>query len=534
MRKPIKVKPDVHRLVKFMTLIEEGKFKIPVFQRDFVWRDKEKIELFDSISKEYPIGSILLWQPSKIFSNKNYIGPYQIKYADATIFFYVLDGFQRLSSLFGCLTNPSKTNLNYDKKRLEKNFQMFYDLDEQIFKMKTKSSITEIPVYILIDTFDFLDYLDNLRNTLKEDPNVNIYIERAKLLSATLIDYQIPSIEIYGGTIKDAVDIFSRINSKGVEISSDWMLSALTSNEDSNFNLGESFSLLLEDLKEYNFGNIKREILVQCIQNSFGKIYFDQDIEELAKRSNFQEISLLTIESIKRAIKFLFEELLVIDKRLLPYNNQLIFLTYFFNKIKSPNSLQIQKLKEWFWVTTYSNYFTIFSYSKIRLAFQQFVFFTENELLNPIYYERKDQQFATADLPKSVSSGSVRSKALQLFLLNSSNGFNPVKSKDVQGLKLEYLYRAIKKHSTLVPLILYTKSSNDELPFEILKNKELSYMLRIQNLDLRKRYFFSEKLYKLHLKGDFQSVSRGRLLSIKLEEKKFVEHFGLIYSNLNY
>ena len=531
MRKQIQVKPDVHRLMKFMTLIEDGRFKIPTFQRDFVWRDKEKIELFDSISKEYPIGSILLWQPLKKFSNKGKIGPYTIKHLDDTNYFYVLDGFQRLSTLFGCLTNPSKTQLKYNKTILDKHFTMFYSLDEQIFKMRKASSITDIPVYILIDTFEFLDYIDNLRNELREDPNLTKYIERAKQLSSTLIDYQIPSIEIFGGTIKDAVDIFSRINSKGVEISSDWMLSALTSNED-GFNLGELFTLLLEDLKEYNFESIKREILVQCIQNSFGKVYFDQDLEELATRSDFQSISIKTIESIKKSVKFLFEELLIIDKKLLPYNNQLIFLTYFFNNIESPNLQQLSKLKEWFWITTYSNYFTIFSLSKIRLAFEQFMKFTKNESENAVYYGKSNLKFSTADLPKSVSSGSVRSKAYQLFLLNYSNNFNPINSEDIETLKLTYLYKGVKKHSNLVPLIIYTKTSNNDLPFEFRKSKEMSYLLEIQNIGFREKYFLNEKLIELHKDREFESVLNERLNLIEIKEKEFVQNLGLLYSDL--
>lgn len=532
MRKQIQVKPDVHRLMKFISLIDDGRFKIPTFQRDFVWRDKEKIELFDSISKEYPIGSILLWQPIKKFSNKGKIGPYKIKHYTESNYFYVLDGFQRLSTLFGCLTNPKKTQLKYNKVTLDKHFTMFYSLSEQVFKMRKASSLTDIPVYILIDTFEFLDYIDNLRNELREDPNLNKYIERAKQLSSTLIDYQIPSIEILGGTIKDAVDIFSRINSKGVEISSDWMLSALTSNEESNFNLGELFTLLLEDLKEYNFENIKREILVQCIQNSFGKVYFDQDLEELANRSDFQAISIKTINSIKKAVKFLFEELLIIDKKLLPYNNQLIFLTYFFNQNENPNSEQLDKLKEWFWITTYSNYFTIFSLSKIRLAFDQFMDFARNGLENPVYSDKSNNKFSTADLPKSVSSGSVRSKAFQLFLLNTSNCFNPVASEDIETLKLRFLYKENKKHSSLIPLIIYTKNSEKDLPFEFRKQKEMSYLLESFNENFQEKYFLNDKIVELNKKKDFENVLIERLKLIEIGEKEFVQNLGLIYNGL--
>jgi hypothetical protein len=533
MSKQIQVKPDVHRLLKFLSLIEDGKFKIPTFQRDFVWGDKEKVELFDSISKEYPIGSILLWQPTNNFANKPDIGPYRINQNNETNYFYILDGFQRLSTLFGCLTNPKKTNLEIDQDKLEKEFTMFYDLEEEEFRMKKRSSITEIPVYQLVDTFEFLDYIDILRNEGIEPHKVSEYIERAKKLSSTLIDYQIPSIEIYGGGIKDAVDIFSRVNSKGIDISSDWMLSALTSNEDSGFNLGEIFEDLLIDLQEFNFDKIKREILVQCIQSSFGRIYFDQPIESLVNLKSFRDISLKAISSIKKSVQFLFEHLLVVDKRLLPYNNQLIFLTHFFNNVNSPNSNQIDKLKEWFWITTYSNYFTIYSLSKIRLAFDQFKRFTINEDINPVYFDKVSQSFYTADLPSSVSAGSVRSKAFQLFLLNYSNNFNRINSNDIEAFKLASLFRKDRSHSSVVPLLIYSKHSDLNLPFEYSKQKDLSFILDNPNIKNNlERYFILPEFTAFYFDENKEMLLSQRLRTIEIAEKSFVESFNLTYVSI--
>jgi uncharacterized protein with ParB-like and HNH nuclease domain len=169
MSNQIQVKPAVNRLIKFMTEIEDGKFKIPTFQRDFVWEKKDKIELFDSISKEYPIGSILLWQPNYRFENKGEIGPYEIDNSENKDYFYVLDGFQRLSTLFGCLTNPNKTKLKFDKAKLKKEFTMFYDLEEESFNMNSNKVLTNIPVFTLLDTYAFLDYLDQLRSEVNDN-----------------------------------------------------------------------------------------------------------------------------------------------------------------------------------------------------------------------------------------------------------------------------------------------------------------------------------------------------------------------------
>lgn len=527
----IQVKPAVNRLIKFMTEIEEGKFKIPTFQRDFVWGTKEKIELFDSLSKEYPIGSILLWQPLSRFKSKNEIGHYFIENNREIDFFYILDGYQRLSTLFGCLTNPEKTKLKLNPKIPIKEFSMFYDLEDESFHMNHTKSITNIPVYLLIDTYAFLDYLDTLRSSLNDNVKANVFISRAKKLSSTLIDYTMSSIEIYGGTITDAVDIFSRVNSKGMKITQDWMLSALTSSEDAGFNLGQILGNLLIDLKEYNFEGIKRDILVQCIQNSFGKIYFDQKLEDLAKRRDFKEITYRTVNSIMKATKFLFEELLVIDRKLLPYNNQLIFISYFFNEIETPNENQKQKLKEWFWVTTYSNYFTIYSLSKIRLAFDQFKRFVKNEEENPIFHDRANREFSIADLPNTVSAKSVRSTALVLFLLNYSNNFKKVNSHDIELLKISFLQRGNTTHNSVIPIIEYTRSSDNSLPFEFSKPQDMTYLFQESSFsDFAERYFLNEKMVELYSENNIDGVLEERMSLMMSAEKTFVERLGILYS----
>jgi len=534
MSSQIQVKPAVNRLIKFMTEIEDGKFKIPTFQRDFVWEKKDKIDLFDSISKEYPIGSVMLWKPNYEFDNNGKIGPYEIDNTNSKDFFYILDGFQRLSTLFGCLTNPNNTKLKYDPIKLKKEFTLFYDLEDESFNMNSNGRLTNIPVYILIDTYAFLDYLDALRNEVNDNEKSKVLVDKAKRLSSTLIDYQIPSIEIFGGSIKDAIDIFSRVNSKGITISQDWMLSALTSNEDEGFNLGEILGNLLLDLKEYNFGDIKRDILVQCIQNSFGKMYFDQRIEDLANRKDFKEVTYRTIESIKKAIKFLYEELLVIDRKLLPYNNQLIFISYFFSEINEPNEEQKRKLKDWFWISTYSNYFTIYSLSKIRLAFEQFKKFMRNQNENPMFHDGANQKFSIADLPNNVSTKSVRSTALILFLLNYSKEFKKVNSTDIESLQMSFLQKGNTSHASVIPIIEYTRSANERLPFEYNKPQDLTYLFEQNNFNkFAIRYFLNNKMIQLYQDKKLDEILIERMNLITKAERKFVENLDIFYGENN-
>ena len=45
--------------------VEAGEYIIPVIQRDFVWKTKQIERLFDSLLREYPIGSFLFWEVSR-------------------------------------------------------------------------------------------------------------------------------------------------------------------------------------------------------------------------------------------------------------------------------------------------------------------------------------------------------------------------------------------------------------------------------------------------------------------------------------
>ncbi|MGY8640497.1 MAG: DUF262 domain-containing protein [Verrucomicrobiales bacterium] len=42
--------------------VKKGEYRIPQFQREYVWEKSKVVQLFDSIYNEYPIGSFFLWK----------------------------------------------------------------------------------------------------------------------------------------------------------------------------------------------------------------------------------------------------------------------------------------------------------------------------------------------------------------------------------------------------------------------------------------------------------------------------------------
>ncbi|MFK1887577.1 DUF262 domain-containing protein [Bacteroides fragilis] len=67
----INIKSEREYLREIYTKINNGKYAIPVFQRDYVWKKEQVLDLFDSISKGYPIGTIILWKPTDDFVKKS-------------------------------------------------------------------------------------------------------------------------------------------------------------------------------------------------------------------------------------------------------------------------------------------------------------------------------------------------------------------------------------------------------------------------------------------------------------------------------
>ncbi len=521
MSSKLHIEPRIRSLTSYLSDIEKGTIQIPAFQRDFVWNRDNIKDLFDSIKNKYPIGSILLWKPeSPIWNNKEKIGSYYVQKEPQTPTTYILDGFQRFSSLFGCLTNPNKTLIEKDKEEWEELFNLYYDLEEEVFlylRPRTSPQPYQIPVYVLMNSGDFRQYArKEFDEKIKDEEKIERYYDRADKLSVAFTNYQIASIDINDANIEEAVDIFSRINSKGTSISIDWMVNALSLKE--GFRFGDEIDTLLEELKIYSFDRIDRNAIFRCIQSSFGKIYFDDtNIEALAKRPDFISVTKASIPKIKRAIQFLYEDLLVVDSKLLPYNIQLVFIMDFFKVYSNPTSEQYQKLKEWFWITTYSNYFTLYSLSTQRKAYAHFQNFLKGNENFPVFNDKPEVRFSTAKFPEKILLKGVRSKALILFLLNYANKFEHIETNKILGYTLARFFPESSDVANTIPVLLTTEN------MELLRNNDISEALKTDP----SCYFITTNWF--HPETDKKEEFKKRKQLIQTEEKKFIESLGVEY-----
>lgn len=99
-------KPMSFSLDEMVRLVAKGSIALPEFQREFVWDPNQVVDLLDSIANGWPIGSLLVLEGPQPFGIKDLeAGPHV---EPALVKYYLLDGQQRVTSLFHALTDTGE------------------------------------------------------------------------------------------------------------------------------------------------------------------------------------------------------------------------------------------------------------------------------------------------------------------------------------------------------------------------------------------------------------------------------------------
>ncbi|MFK7798410.1 MAG: DUF262 domain-containing protein [Aureispira sp.] len=541
----LRINTRVRRLFHYLEDFERGIIRIPVFQRDLEWSDEQKIRLFDSIKQGYPIGSIFFWRPDKRLTKlgvyeTHQIGAYQLPKEEED-YFYILDGYQRLSTLFGCLVNPKSTRLQRLEEEWNEEFNFVYDLEEDKVEKykKNKASVHRIPLYELAGGDGFFDFQERLIEEKIPREKVELYSKRYRDFSKKLFAYDIPSIELAGGEMKEAIDVFIRLNSTGTMVKDHWILSALSF--DGNFRLGTEVEKCIQSISSnYNFKSKNKkdtfleEAIYQAINGAFGYPYFDaiperniKKLGEVAGQVDFVAKTKETLEGFEQTIAFLSRELCVWEKRLLPYKAQLQFLAAFFRENRTNISKeQIERLKYWFWKTTYTNYFTENNLAGQRDAYYQFKKHITTDVEAAIYKSGKTK--SSKVFPKKINLGSARATALVLFMLNYQLDYT--KGLDKRNISINYKkYDLFSSPKTVQGVSDFANAIYDGIGLEIDKkqHKDLSYWLE-SDQDYG-AFFISEEMKVAYQNGALKTeILRMRETLIMEAERIKIELLNIL------
>ncbi|WP_414659501.1 DUF262 domain-containing protein [Acinetobacter courvalinii] len=264
---------------------------------------------------------------------------------------YVLDGQQRITSIFGVFQTELKSvNLDgwkdiYFDFSLENNVQetQFFALEnDQVDKNR------HFPLRAIFNTTEYRKltrgFDDRLANKIDQ-------------MQAVFKEAKIPYQSFRTEEKEKVAIIFERINRQGVPLDTLQLLSAWTWSEE--FELQAQFDDLIEEIQNYGFSDLGGDIslLLRCSAAILNKSPRPESLVSLngsEVRKRFNEV----INGIKGALDFLKSELNIEAIDNLPYQACLVPLSVFFavegNKEVHYNNSQRDILLTWLWKSFFS------------------------------------------------------------------------------------------------------------------------------------------------------------------------------------
>lgn len=337
---------------KIIDKISCGEIRIPSFQRGFVWEPEAVSFLMDSLFKNYPIGTVLLWRTKEQLENERKLGRFSLPEPSKDYpIDYVLDGQQRLTSIFSVF----QTELVPDE---DMNWRDIYYImgksqksQETQFTPLSDDEVDSTKHFPLSVLFDSVKYR---RATERLDDNAKQEIDK---LQEVFKEVTVP-MQLMETDDKNIVAIvFERVNRTGIPLNSFQLLTAWSWSTD--FDLQEKLDELSAEIAGCGFDGISEDqnLLMKCFT---GYILGDTSPGALMNlsgemiRDSFEPIK----NGLKSTIDFLKQQLNLYSIQYLPYPSMIVSFVKFFGSGKTNGQLytdkQRRQLIKWFWRCCFS------------------------------------------------------------------------------------------------------------------------------------------------------------------------------------
>lgn len=339
---------NLQELVKF---IESKHVATPEFQRGFVWKTKQVKDLFDSLIKQYPVGSFILWKTNKTIDARTLDGEKLPKTK-----FLILDGQQRLASIF---------YLCRQKKFVEPHVK---DKFQEACDSRAR------------DVIDFEKfYISKNANgaVLEYGRDSSCKLDFPRLQRLVKSNYRFPVVIISLDDYHQAIQVFERINQAGTRVSTESIFlsetwsrhshisrilrtwkrenkKALTSGIDTVIFI-HAFAIILQLAKKNN-GTI--EIGVKTLKKIADEVREGQ-------RNTHNRVFNDVVQSIALAVTYLKQEYGITTLGALPSQTMITVLSvFFYYQPKAPTAIQLRELRRWFWRSSLANRYIGSGYSE--------------------------------------------------------------------------------------------------------------------------------------------------------------------------
>ncbi len=390
-------------LVGLMADYKNGLIRIPDFQRGYIWTKDQIIELLDSVWNGYPLGSLLLWRTRDDLKERDPMNLRIKKPREGTERYYLLDGQQRLLTLYSAIHGKVKVSKKLKAKA-------FFNLDNKTFLLKSDNELEEEPLTIkdgylpLKKMFHFTDNFYSSGQDRDILHKLTINPERSMAYTELYGQFSglIFPVITNGQSLAVACKIFERLNNTGTRLTVVDLMVAITYK--TSFNLRDKLEDVNDDLDNKYFGLSDRTIL-QCMSACLEKGTEKGNIINSAKKIHKKWDK--TIEATGKAIDFVRDNCFIPVSKFLPYQIILTPLAYFFYKHSKPvDQVKGKILKKYVWMSMLSERYTSAQSSRAEDDIKNMDTLCENHnayLFN--YYETPLTKDTIKNLDMRFSSG---------------------------------------------------------------------------------------------------------------------------------
>ncbi len=337
------------------------RFAIPKLQRNFVWDSGRAAKLMDSIYKDMPIGSLFLWEMDRKSANLIRQSAEVLPSFNSahTHIWFVIDGQQRLSVIHQAFEAQVRQN---DAGR-------DIDFGRLCFVVNPDRNPKMPPPPRVVYRKPVARQLILIRDILAPDwkrrmpSHAKTFLAKIKECRQRLLDYPVPIVTVRSATLDEIGEVFIRVNSQGMRITSADRAIALMGKLDVRAMAHELRQKVRDEI--FALGGIDPILMGFNLITERPSLDGDPPkLEAMARRwskriegdedekGEFRKLWHKYQNAFRSAVDYLHHRFPVHDASYLPSANMLATLAvFFFHHPGQPNRHQAGEIRKWFWAT---------------------------------------------------------------------------------------------------------------------------------------------------------------------------------------
>lgn len=317
-----------------------GLVRIPRFQRGLKWDADDVVKLFDSVSRGFPIGS-LLFQQAAAAAERIAIGPLSIDAPESASAWWVVDGQQRLTALTVGLARPEPVPSTPDDP-----FVIYFDASDASFRSPSKDGkvpSTWVPVTWLRDSGRLTEWVFQWKHA-RDDALRSAVFDAGRRLR----EYRVPVYVVASDDEELLREVFYRTNQSGKRLEWTDVHDALFGGSDEH---PSTLPQLATELMRVGMGRPdERKLLLPSLMALRGlDVTRSLDHHRHRQPDALRNAVAESVPTLRRVLAFLQQHVRIPHLRLLPRSAPAVVLSRFFALHPEPEERSVELLTRWVW-----------------------------------------------------------------------------------------------------------------------------------------------------------------------------------------